>query len=66
MFRVIIWLEIIRALGEIVPDREIRLEVLGRLRDRLETDPSQYRRIRDMDEPDFLFDYVDVIHVDGR
>jgi len=66
VFRLIIWPEIIRALAEFVPDLDVRLGVLQRLRDRLETDPSQYRRIRDMDDPDFLFDYVDVVHFDGR
>ena len=66
MFRVIIWPEIIRALGEFVPDREIRLGVLARLRDRLEDNPAPYRRFRDEEDPDFLFDYVDVVHVNDR
>jgi len=66
VFRVIIWPEIIRALGEFVPDLEVRLGVLARLYDRLENNPAPYRRIRDMDDPDFLFDYVDAVNVNGR
>jgi hypothetical protein len=66
VFRVIIDAEIIKALTEFVPDREARIGVLNRLPDRLENDPTPYRRIRDIDDPDFLFDYVDVLNIDGR
>jgi len=66
VFRVIIEPGIIRTLGQYVPDREPRLAVLNRLRDRLENDPAPYRRFRDSEDPEFLFDYIDVLNVNGR
>lgn len=64
--RVIVHAEIVRALREFISDREVLLGVLTRLRDRLENNPGPYRRIRDMDDPEFLFDYVDAVNVNGR
>lgn len=37
-----------------------------RQRDRLENNPAPYRRILDAEYREFLFDYVDVLNVDGR
>jgi hypothetical protein len=56
VFRVIIEPKIIEALCQFVPEREARLGVLNRLRDRLENDPRSYRRFRDPNDLDFLFD----------
>jgi hypothetical protein len=66
VFRVIVGPEIIRALREFVPDRETRLRVLNRLREQLEGNPTPYRRFRDAEDPEFLFDYVHALNVDGR
>jgi hypothetical protein len=66
VFRVIVPPEVVRALGEFVPDREARLRVLNRLRDQLENNAAPYRKIRDPDDPEFLFDYVHALHVGDR
>jgi hypothetical protein len=66
VFHVVIYPEVVEALRAIVPDREDLLRVLNRLRDQLENNAAPYRRIRDLDEPEFLFDYVHTLFVGER
>jgi hypothetical protein len=66
VFRVIVLPEVIAALRQLVADKEDLLRVLERLRDELTNNAAPYRRIRDLDDPDFLFDYVHALHTGGR
>jgi hypothetical protein len=53
---------VVQRLSELVPDRECLLSVYNRLRDQLENHADDYRYRRDPDDPDFLFDYLLVLH----
>jgi len=66
MFHVIILPEVVGTLRQLVTEKEDLLRVLERLRDELGNNAAAYRRIRDMDDPDFLFDYVHALHTGGR
>ena len=66
MVRIIIPPEVVEALRQLVPEKDDLLRVLNQLRHDLENHWHSYRRIRDMDDPDFLFDYVQALHVGGR
>jgi citrate lyase beta subunit len=66
VFHVTVMPDVEDAVHELLPDVEDRLRVWNRLYDQLENNAAPYRRIRDMDEPDFLFDYVHVLYAGGR
>jgi hypothetical protein len=66
VFHIIILPEVIGALRQLVTSKEDLLRVLERLRDELGNNAAAYRRIRDMDDPEFLFDYVHALHTGGR
>ena len=66
MFQVIVLPEVTAAVHELLQTVEDRLRVWNRLFDQLQNNAAPYRRIRDMDDPEFLFDYVHALHVGDR
>ena len=66
MFQVIVLPEVTAAVHELLPTVEDRLRVWNRLHDQLQNNAAPDRSIRDMDDPEFLFDYVHALYVGDR